>query len=99
MKALAVLGGCIPVATVARDADATHQAPLETLRSATAAAADETGWRIDAERNWLWVSVADTATVPRQLRCILLDALAVRDQDHPRDAGHQLGKPVRRCAA
>lgn len=48
---------------VAGDADATYQALLEALRASPAVAADETGWRIDAERGWLWVFVGDTVTV------------------------------------
>jgi transposase len=47
----------------AGDADTTYAALLETLRESTAVAADETGWRIDGERNWLWAYVGDTVTV------------------------------------
>lgn len=48
---------------VAGDADATYTALVEALRASPAVAADETGWRIDAERSWLWVFVGDTVTV------------------------------------
>jgi transposase len=47
----------------AGDAESTYNALLETLRGSTAVAADETGWRIDAERHWLWVYVGDMVTV------------------------------------
>lgn len=33
------------------------------MRGSGAVAADETGWRIDGDRNWLWVCVGDTVTV------------------------------------
>lgn len=44
-------------------ADATYQKLIEALRSSKAVAADETGWRIDAERGWLWTYVGDQVTV------------------------------------
>ncbi len=47
----------------AGDAQSTYQALLDALRSSKAVAADETGWRIDGERNWLWVFVGDRVTV------------------------------------
>jgi transposase len=47
----------------AGDAESTYQALLEALHGSRAVAADETGWRIDAERNWLWVFVGDQVTV------------------------------------
>lgn len=71
-KILAALGGGLAVTPgglrsalhkTAGDADTTYQALLATLRSSTAVAADETGWRVDAERNWLWTYVGDTVTV------------------------------------
>ncbi len=48
---------------VAGDADATYQTLLAALRASGSVAADETGWRVDAERGWLWVFVGDTVTV------------------------------------
>jgi len=36
---------------------------VEALRTSQAVTADETGWRIDGDRNWLWVFVGDTVTV------------------------------------
>ncbi len=47
----------------AGDAESTYQALLEALRDSDAVAADETGWRIDAERVWLWTFVGDLVTV------------------------------------
>jgi transposase len=48
---------------IAGDAESTYQALLGALRGSTAVAADETGWRIDAQRGWLWVFVGDKVTV------------------------------------
>jgi transposase len=70
-KILAALGGITvtpgglhqALHRTARDADATYQALLTALRGSGAVAADETGWRIDGDRNWLWVYVGDTVTV------------------------------------
>ena len=47
----------------AADATSTYQALIKALRRSGAVAADETGWRIDAERGWLWVYVGDTVTI------------------------------------
>ena len=47
----------------AGDAETTYTALLEALRTSDAVTADETGWRIDGERNWLWVFVGDRVTV------------------------------------
>ena len=49
--------------TTAGDAESTYQALLATLRASAAVAADETGWRVDGERGWLWVFVGDKVTV------------------------------------
>lgn len=48
---------------VAGDAEATYSALVAALRASSSVAADETGWRIDAQRGWLWVYVGDTITV------------------------------------
>jgi transposase len=47
----------------AGDAASTFDCLLESLRNSNAVAADETGWRIDGERGWLWVYVGDEVTV------------------------------------
>lgn len=47
----------------AGDGASTFECLLESLRSSTAVAADETGWRIDGQRGWLWVYVGDEVTV------------------------------------
>jgi transposase len=70
-KILAALGGIRVTAgglhqalhRIAGDADSTYQALLTALRGSDAVAADETGWRIDGDRGWLWVYVGDTVTV------------------------------------
>jgi transposase len=70
-KILAALGGISvtpgglhqALHRTAGDADATYQALLTALRGSGAVAADETGWRIDGDRAWLWVYVGDTVTV------------------------------------
>jgi transposase len=48
---------------IAGDAESTYQALLGALRGSAAVAADETGWRIDGGRGWLWVFVGDKVTV------------------------------------
>lgn len=47
----------------AGDAASTYAALVEALRTSTAVAVDETGWRIDGQRGWLWVYVGDNVTV------------------------------------
>jgi transposase len=47
----------------AGDAESTYAALLASLRGSAAVAADETGWRIDGDRGWLWVYVGDAVTV------------------------------------
>lgn len=49
--------------TTAGDAETTYQTLLDSLRNSRAVAADETGWRIDGVRGWLWVYVGDEVTV------------------------------------
>ncbi len=48
---------------IAGDVDSTYRALLTALRGSSAVAADETGWRIDGDRAWLWVYVGDTVTI------------------------------------
>ena len=70
-KILAALGGLSvtpgglhsALHKTAGDAETTYQALLETLRQSAAVAADETGWRINGERAWLWTYVGDAVTV------------------------------------
>jgi transposase len=70
-KILAALGGIdvtpgglhSALHKTAGDAESTYQALLAALRGSNAVAADETGWRIDARRGWLWVFVGDKVTV------------------------------------
>jgi transposase len=95
-KILAALGGIAvtpgglhqALHRMAGDAASTYAALLASLRGSSAVAADETGWRIDGDRGWLWVYVGDTVTVydiaggRGYRRRILTDALSVRDQLH-----------------
>jgi hypothetical protein len=70
-KILAALGGIAvtpgglhqALHRTAGDAASTYAALLASLRGSSAVAADETGWRIDGDRGWLWVYVGDTVTV------------------------------------
>lgn len=48
---------------LAKDANDTYQALLAALRASPVLAADETGWRIDGDKGWLWVFVGDHVTV------------------------------------
>lgn len=45
------------------DASGTYDALLVALRASRVVSPDETSWRIDAERGWLWVFVGDKITV------------------------------------
>lgn len=45
------------------DATGTYDALVAALRASPVVSPDETGWRIDGERGWLWVFVGDTVTV------------------------------------
>jgi transposase len=45
------------------DASGTYDALLAALRVSKVVSPDETSWRIDAERGWLWVFVGDKVTV------------------------------------
>lgn len=70
-KILAALGGITvtpgglhqALHRTAGDAESTYAALLASLRDSPAVAADETGWRIDGDRGWLWVYVGDKVTV------------------------------------
>lgn len=45
------------------DATGTYDALVAALRCSPVVSPDETGWRIDGERGWLWVFVGATVTV------------------------------------
>jgi transposase len=51
------------LARVARAATATYGALVLAVRHSPAVAADETGWRVDGRRQWLWVFVGERVTV------------------------------------
>ena len=48
---------------LADDARATYEALKAALRLSAVVSPDETGWRVDAQRGWLWVFVGDGVTV------------------------------------
>ena len=48
---------------IADGGDAAYRALIAALRASPAVAADETGWRVDGDRGWLWVYVGDRVTV------------------------------------
>lgn len=49
--------------SMAGDAEGTYDRLIKALRDSPAVAADETGWRVDGQRGWLWVYVGDKVTV------------------------------------
>lgn len=51
------------VSALATDASGTYDALLQALRVSPVVSPDETGWRIDGQRAWLWVFVGDRVTV------------------------------------
>lgn len=51
------------MARLAGDATGTYDALVAALRASPVVSPDETGWRIDGERGWLWVFVGRTVTV------------------------------------
>ena len=51
------------IAALAEDANGTYDALLVALRASAVVSPDETGWRIDGRRAWLWVFVGDKVTV------------------------------------
>lgn len=56
-------GITLAVERLGEDGEATYAALIAALRASPVVSADETGWRIDAERGWLWVYVGDQVTV------------------------------------
>lgn len=48
---------------LAADAEGTYRALIHALRASPVVSPDETGWRLDGQRGWLWVFVGDTVTV------------------------------------
>ena len=48
---------------LASDARGTYDALRRALRASPVVTADETGWRLDGQRGWLWVFVGDRVTV------------------------------------
>jgi len=48
---------------LANDASGTYDALIKALRLSPVVSPDETGWRVDAERRWLWVYVGTHVTV------------------------------------
>lgn len=48
---------------LARAAEPTREALVLAIRASAAVAADETGWRVTASRQWLWTFVGDGVTV------------------------------------
>lgn len=53
------------VARAAEAATPTYQALVEGIRASPVVAADETGWKVDADKAWLWTFVGDLVTVYR----------------------------------
>jgi transposase len=47
----------------ARQATPTYAALIETVQQSTVVASDETGWRVGAQLQWLWVGATPTTTV------------------------------------
>jgi transposase len=56
-------GITLALGRLADDATDTFEALRQALRMSKVVTPDETGWRVDAERGWLWVFVGDTVTV------------------------------------
>jgi hypothetical protein len=48
---------------LAADASGTYDALKAALRISAVVSPDETGWRVDAQRGWLWIFVGDKVTV------------------------------------
>jgi len=51
------------IEALATDAEGVYAGLIDALRASRVVSADETGWRIDAERGWLWVYAGDIVTV------------------------------------
>jgi transposase len=57
-------GGVVgAIARAARALEPTYAALVEGVRASEVVAPDETGWRVDAEKAWLWAFVGDGVTV------------------------------------
>ncbi len=56
-------GLCQALARLGRAAEPTYQGLIEVVRRAPVVAPDETGWRVEATLNWLWVFVTAEVTV------------------------------------
>jgi transposase len=57
-------GGVVgAVARQARALEPTYRALIEGVRASRAVAPDETGWRINGQKAWLWAFAADDVTV------------------------------------
>lgn len=48
---------------LAGDGEGAYAGLIDALRASAVVSPDETGWRVDATRGWLWVYVGDTVTV------------------------------------
>lgn len=48
---------------LAADAEGAYAGLVQALRASRVVSPDETGWRFDAERGWLWVYVGDRVSV------------------------------------
>jgi transposase len=57
-------GGVVgAIARQARALEATYEALIEGVRASRAVAPDETGWRINGQKAWLWAFAGDQVTV------------------------------------
>ncbi|HYB28624.1 MAG TPA: IS66 family transposase [Solirubrobacteraceae bacterium] len=57
-------GGAVQaIARQARRLEATYQALIEAVRASPAVAPDETGWRINGQKAWLWAFAGENVTV------------------------------------
>ena len=57
-------GGVVQaIARQARSLEPTYAALVEGVRASSVVAPDETGWRVDASKAWLWAFVGDGVTV------------------------------------
>lgn len=56
-------GWCQALARLARAAEPTYQGLIEAVRGSPVVAPDETGWKVGALLNWLWVFVTEEVTV------------------------------------
>ncbi|MGH3041222.1 MAG: IS66 family transposase [Gaiellaceae bacterium] len=56
-------GGVLVRSRQARALEPTYRALCEGVRASSVVAPDETGWRVDASKAWLWAFVGDGVTV------------------------------------